>query len=376
MPPSLGDVLHAVLGLLRWMVGMHIAIPPNKHTLGITVIIPAYNEARSIKDTIISLRKQTLAPQEIIVVDDCSTDATGEEAQSAGARVICTPANTGRKVTAQNEGYRAVTTELFVVVDADTKLDSDALAKISRWFQHEKVAAVCGYVLPQNIETIWERIRLIDYLFGFTIFKNAQNHMGAILVASGCFTMFRKRAVEEIGGFPEIETLAEDMEVTWRLMENKWLVLFDETAICEAIDPPTWTIYQRQLDRWFRGLFQCLRYRHFTGIYKHWRLGAVITFMVLEPILAPFLVFGGLVYHSWGNPLEIFLLLWGFLLLESCVMALFILYSAARLHLLHVVIRSLHLIPLLRIVNPVLFWRAFIREIVLRKKLAVWQKGH
>lgn len=68
----------------------------------LTVIIPAYNEESSISDTVKSLQKQTMPPKRIIVVDDFSTDNTGEIARALGVEVIRPPENTGSKAGAQN----------------------------------------------------------------------------------------------------------------------------------------------------------------------------------------------------------------------------------------------------------------------------------
>ena len=68
----------------------------------LTVIVPAYNEAASVGDTIRSLQEQSLQPSEIIVIDDCSTDGTAEVARALGVTVIRPPANTSSKAGAQN----------------------------------------------------------------------------------------------------------------------------------------------------------------------------------------------------------------------------------------------------------------------------------
>lgn len=68
----------------------------------LTVIVPAYNEAASIGDTIRSLQTQTVPIQRVIVVDGCSTDGTAEVARSLGTTVLRRPSNTGSKAGAQN----------------------------------------------------------------------------------------------------------------------------------------------------------------------------------------------------------------------------------------------------------------------------------
>src|SRR3989441_7109718 len=74
----------------------------------VTVIVPAFNEAASVADTIRSLHAQTERPFEIIVVDDCSTDGTGDVARALGVTVVRPPHNTGSKAGAQSFGLRRV----------------------------------------------------------------------------------------------------------------------------------------------------------------------------------------------------------------------------------------------------------------------------
>ena len=78
----------------------------NKKVCPVTVIVPAYNEADCIADTVHRLQAQALAPQEIIVVDDGPTDNTVEIACSLGVTAIAPPENTGTKAGAQTHEYR------------------------------------------------------------------------------------------------------------------------------------------------------------------------------------------------------------------------------------------------------------------------------
>src|SRR4051794_23556170 len=98
----------------------------------LTVIVPAHNEVASIGDTIRSLQTQTCPAREIIVVDDCSTDGTGEVARALGVTVLRPPANTGSKAGAQTFALAYVETELVMAVDADTTLAPDAVGTLLR----------------------------------------------------------------------------------------------------------------------------------------------------------------------------------------------------------------------------------------------------
>jgi glycosyltransferase involved in cell wall biosynthesis len=94
--------------------------------LPVTVVIPAYNAAKTIERALASVFAQLASPAEIIVVDDGSLDDTAELARAAGARVICQPnAGTG---AARNTGIRAATGTWIALLDADDEWMPDKLA--------------------------------------------------------------------------------------------------------------------------------------------------------------------------------------------------------------------------------------------------------
>ena len=127
----------------------------------LVVIVPAYNEAATIADSIRSIQAQTCRPAEIIVVDDCSTDGTGDVARACGATVLRPPKNTGSKAGAQNYALGRVSSPWVMAIDADTVLAPDAIEKLTTAFDDETVVAACGFVLPRHVETVWERGRYI-----------------------------------------------------------------------------------------------------------------------------------------------------------------------------------------------------------------------
>src|SRR5215831_11226803 len=144
----------------------------------LTVIIPAYNEAASLADTVKSLVNQTTPPARVVVVDDCSTDGTGEVAAALGVEVLRPPANTGSKAGAQTFALRTVATRYVMAIDADTILATDAIGELSAAFADPGVAAACGLVLPRHVGTVWERGRYVEYLYSFTFHKQVQDAYG------------------------------------------------------------------------------------------------------------------------------------------------------------------------------------------------------
>src|SRR5712691_6120966 len=224
----------------------------------VTVIVPAFNEAASVADTIRSLQAQTARPREIIVVDDCSTDGTGDVARALGVTVVRPPANTGSKAGAQTFALCYVRTPLTIAVDADTVLAADAIERLLPAFAQPRVAAACGFVLPQRVRSMWERGRYVEYLFAFTYYKRVQEYYGKPLTSSGCFSMYRTAILRAQRGWSD-RTLAEDMDLTWSLYQTGNEVRFVPEAVCYPIEPHTFTLMRKQLRRWSHGFHQNVR---------------------------------------------------------------------------------------------------------------------
>lgn len=231
-------------------------------TSGVTVIIPAYNEAASIADTLASLKRQTIIPDEVIVIDDCSSDGTSDIARGCGVSVIRTPKNTGNKSSALNYGLQFVSSEHTLAIDADTVLADDAIEKLLPAMEEPDVAGACGYVIPRHVRTLWERGRYIEYLFAFSLYKPLQDYYDRPLLASGCFAIYRTSVLRALGGWPH-RTLAEDMDLTWNCYLAGWRVRFIEDAVCYPIEPHNLSFLSKQVRRWSAGFIQCVK--------VHWR---------------------------------------------------------------------------------------------------------
>lgn len=337
---------------------------------GVTVLIPAYNESASIADTIKSLQAQTVKPTVILVVDDCSKDNTGQIARDLGATVIRPEKNTGFKAGAQIFGLKQIDTEFVLAIDADTTLAPDALERILAPMADPKNGAACGMVLPRYVKTIWERGRYVEYLFAFTFGKAIQNHYHRPMIASGCFTIYRTDLLRKIGAW-QPRTVAEDLDLTWTFFANGYNIAFVEKAVCYPIEPHDFHFLRKQLKRWSHGFFQCMRI--------HWRmvldqpylrsmiavgmwdaLIASIVYLFLLPLLAVLL-----------HP--IYLLLY---FIDAPVVAVPVLIGAARRGQFWKALISLPGFFVLRLVNSVFMLEAAWSELILRKPLAVFEKGH
>lgn len=337
----------------------------------ITVIVPAYNEAASIADTIASLQNQTLPPREIIVVDDGSSDNTGDVARSLGVTVVRPPTNTGSKAGAQTFALRYVWTALCVAVDADTILAPDALERLVPAFDDPAVAAACGFVLPRHVETVWERGRYIEYLFAFTFYKQVQDFYRKPLISSGCFSMYRTSVLREHGGW-STRTLAEDMDLTWTLYQANRGVRFVPEAICYPIEPHDFKFLGQQLRRWSHGFMQNVKL-HWRGILGVPYLRTAVAVSMWDATIASvvYLVLLPLLAAVFLNPW--FLL--GYVLDLPAIAVPVIAGAAGRGEVGRALV-SLPAFFVLRTINALYFLRAAALELILGRSFRVYLKGH
>ena len=337
---------------------------------GLTAIVPAYNEAASIADTVRSLQRQTQPVTEIIVVDDCSTDDTGEIARSLGAKVLRPPQNTGSKAGAQTYALRFVSTEYCMAIDADTELDPSAVEEAMGAMGDATVAAACGFVLPRSVRTIWERGRYIEYLFAFTFYKPIQDFFEKPLISSGCFSAYRTEILRQVGGWSN-RTMAEDMDLTWTLYRQGHGVRFVPDALCYPIEPHNLHFLSKQLRRWSHGFVQNVRlhWRHVLHEpYLNYILAvgvwdatiASLAYLVLLPFLAIFV-----------HPLFIL----GYVI-DLPAIAIPVIAAGAKRGELGQVLISLPCFLLMRIVNSTFMLRAVWSELVLGRTLLAYEKGH
>ncbi|HTL05674.1 MAG TPA: glycosyltransferase [Gemmatimonadales bacterium] len=337
----------------------------------VTVIIPAYNESLSLRDTIASVRAQSVQPAELIVVDDCSTDDTGAVAESLGATVLRPPANTGSKAGAQMFALPMVRTEFTIAIDADTTLAPDALERLLAAFADPAVAAACGTVLPRRVASLWERGRYVEYLFAFEYYKRVQDHYGVPLISSGCFSLYRTAALHAVGGWSQ-RTLAEDMDLTWTLYQRGYGVRFLPEAVCYPIEPHDFHFLRKQLRRWSHGFVQNVRL-HWRGVLQVPFLRSAVAVSLWDALIA------SLVYLVVLPALALWLrnpwLLLGYVIDVPAVLVP-VLAGALRRGEAGRALLSVPAFFVLRTVNAVFFLRAAWAELVRGQSFRTYEKGH
>lgn len=344
---------------------------PHVRAEGLTVLIPAYNEAESIGQTIESLLGQTWPAKEILVIDDFSNDGTGDIARRYGVTVLRPPKNTGSKAGAQNFALSRVQTEYTMAIDADTVLAPNAIELLLPALKDDHIVAACGFVLPQFVHSMWERGRYIEYLFAFTFYKPVQDYFGKPMISSGCFSAYKTGMLKKMGGW-STRTMAEDMDLTWSFYTAGHGVRFVPEAVCYPIEPRTFLYMRKQLKRWSHGFVQnvVLHWRNILGI-PYLKYSVVVS--VWDSTIASFayLVLIPALAIIFQNP---FFLL-GYVIDVPAVLVPVLFAAVQRKEVLRA-IASMPAFFVLRVVNSIFVLEAFFTELVLRRRLVVYEKGH
>jgi peptidoglycan/xylan/chitin deacetylase (PgdA/CDA1 family) len=232
-----------------------------------TVIIPAFNEERVIAKAIAAVARLDPAPAELIVVDDGSTDATAEVA-AAAARVYFTAAgrtggarfrlvrqdNQG-KAGALNHGLLLATTELALVLDADTVVSPGLLGAFRPHFADPKVGAVAGNVKVGNRRNLLAALQALEYVVALNLDRRAQDVARAMAVVPGAAGAFRVAAVRQVGGY-QSDTVVEDADLTAALQRAGWRIPYEPAAVAWTEAPERLSDVVRQRRRWSYGTVQ------------------------------------------------------------------------------------------------------------------------
>ncbi|GAA0355032.1 4,4'-diaponeurosporenoate glycosyltransferase [Alkalibacterium iburiense] len=189
--------------------------PSFKRRLKVSVIIPARNEEQSLPQLLSSLKDQNFPIEEIIVVDDDSTDRTLEVAEEFGIQVISEFEHTGKSAACW-AGAKQAKGDYLVFLDADTFfVGSDALEKALSTYRQEMKTGLLSiqpyHVIKQFYETlaIVPNIVVMAGLNRFSLFQNLPKR-GAF----GPFILVNKEEYESVGGHGAIlDSHMDDIEL-------------------------------------------------------------------------------------------------------------------------------------------------------------------
>ncbi|WP_116090514.1 glycosyltransferase [Sphingomonas crusticola] len=270
------------------------AIDPDRF---VSVLIPAYNEARVIEQSVRGVLASEQVRIEVIVIDDGSSDETSaivERAFGGDARVRLLTLENGGKARALNEGLKLATGEVIIALDADTQFEPLTIARLARWFAHPNIGAVAGNAKVGNRINLVTRWQAVEYVTAQNLERRALDRFDAITVVPGAVGAWRRTALDMVDGYPH-DTLAEDQDLTIAIQRMGWLVEYDIDAVAWTEAPETFGALARQRFRWAFGTLQCLwkhrrilRERHppglaLVGIPQAWLFQ--IGFALISPLI-------------------------------------------------------------------------------------------
>ena len=306
-------------------------------TLPISLLVPAYNEATTIIESVRSMLGLQYPSFEIIVINDGSSDETlatliaefemhpvgraypievphqpirGLYGSSIYPKLLVVDKENGGKSDALNAGINVSRSPLFCAVDADSLLEPDALFRAAEPFIREpnRVVAVGGTIRVVNgckvrggrvVETglpsrFLALFQTIEYLRAYLMARLAWSEMGALTLVSGAFGLFRRDIAVAVNGYTH-GTVGEDLEIVvkiHRYMRDRgqdYAIRFIPEPVCWTEVPESLAVLGRQRVRWQRGALETFfRHSDMTFNPRYGRIGMLgMGNMLLVDVLAP-----------------------------------------------------------------------------------------
>ncbi|MBI4155527.1 glycosyltransferase family 2 protein [Candidatus Woesearchaeota archaeon] len=231
----------------------------------ISVLIPAYNEEDSIKETIKSVLNLDYPKDKlkIIVINDGSTDNTKEIVENLikqNSNLILINQKNGGKANALNNALKQIDSEFIATLDADSFVIKDTLKNLLPYFCDKEIAAVLPSMKIKDPKNVLQRIQRIEYTIN-TFFRMLNERSNCIHVTPGPFSLYRTSVLKKLNGFDE-NCITEDLELAVRIQKNNYKILQTYDAEVYTLPPKTikGLFYQRK--RWYKGGFlACLKHK-------------------------------------------------------------------------------------------------------------------
>ena len=310
-----------VVFLNRYVFGLYLRLFRGKKTDDkdlayeptVTIVVPLYNEGRSIYDTIASFSKLKYPRHKlsVTIVDDCSTDDSYEWAckgarDFANVRVLKNPFNMGKR-RGINHAVREATSEIIISVDSDVIVYPTAVRELVARFTSPEIAAVGGRVHISNPNDNWlTKMQTIKYYFGQEHLKNLERGLEQVMCLSGCLTAYRRSVLIELEPILENRNLlgvaikyGEDRFLTHEIVKAGYKTRMTMDAMCFTKAPPTLRGYFNQQLRWKRSNIV----DYVVGIGHAWRLHPLLCVHYLSLLLLlfvyPFVIIVHLAQHQF-----------------------------------------------------------------------------
>ncbi|MEO7312068.1 MAG: polysaccharide deacetylase family protein [Chitinophagaceae bacterium] len=315
----------------------------------VSVIVPAYNEELNAVSSLQNLLLQNYPNFNVVFIDDGSKDTTYEKVMAAfeaNPRVQVFTKPNGGKASALNYGIMQTDAPYVVCIDADTKLYPDAVSQLMKHFtssspspqaeRSKPVGAVAGNVKVGNEVNMLTRWQAIEYISSQNFDRQAFANINAITVVPGAIGGFLKKALDDAGGFTT-DTLAEDCDVTIRILKAGYLVENENKAVAMTEAPESLPQFLKQRTRWSFGVMQTF-WKHRDALFnvRYGSLGwcampNILLFQFIIPLFSPladiFMIIGLLTGNA-GRIGKYYLI---FMLVDSAIALMAFLFEKERI---------------------------------------------
>ncbi len=270
----------------------------------LTVLVAAHNEEAVVGDILKALLEVDYPPEKltIIPVNDRSTDGTREIIDcfaTQNPRIVPFHRTGGKpgKAAALKDAMECVSTELVLIFDADYVPGKALIRQLVTPFFDPEVGAVMGRVVPLNVgKKLLTRLLDLERSGGYQVDQQARMNLHMVPQYGGTVAGIRRTALEEIGGWND-NALAEDTDLTYRLLLAGWKTVYENRAECYEEVPERWPVRVRQIMRWAKGhnqvMMRCLMHTAKSPALNWWeRVDGVLLLGVY--LMGPVLLLGWL----------------------------------------------------------------------------------
>lgn len=245
-----------------WISGVRVSKTKQQEhvkTDKVTILLSMFNEEENIIETLQSFTQLEYSNFDVVIVDDKSNDHSVKivkkwlnDQVKITVNLIELSKNIG-KAQALNEAIKQIDSPYILVTDADSLLASNAINKLLQGVTNERVAAVTGKPIVRNRTTLLGRLQALEYVGIIDRIKRAQDNLyGGIMTVAGVVVLYRKKALLSVNGFDRT-AITEDIDITWRLRKNQWLIRYTPESLAYILVPETFRGYFKQRIRWSIG---------------------------------------------------------------------------------------------------------------------------
>jgi cellulose synthase/poly-beta-1,6-N-acetylglucosamine synthase-like glycosyltransferase len=225
----------------------------------ISILIPARNEARFIKDTIESaLRAKFNGEKEIILIDDSSTDNTYKIAKKYPITILKTKTHSG-KALSLNLGLSRAKGDLIAVMDADSVIHEDALLHAYKYLKSKEIVGVTSTIKVKNRKNFLGMWLHIEQLYN-SLLRSFFSKINANIVTPGPLSIYKKKALLNVGRF-QTKGYSEDVDIAVKLIRTGKRIDVSEISIAETNMPVSIKGFIKQRTRFAKGWVHILK-RH------------------------------------------------------------------------------------------------------------------